>query len=139
MKARQLRRKHIAVHNSVNGLGIKRASEKPKLTRPDIDDSILSAVIDAFNSTERPEPVHVATRDLVKEESRLLEDSPISLLKTAKEPSTQALSITDEKEPVAQKKQEYHSASIPTTSEHQDLLSDNLASNHHPNWLAART
>ena len=132
MKARELRRTHIAVQNSVNGPGIKRPSEEPKLTRPDIDDSILSAVLDVFELTEGPEPVYIATKYLVKEEFRLLEHSPISVLETAKKPSTQALSITDEEEPVAQTKSKCQSDSMPTISEHQDLQSDNLAKNHHP-------
>ena len=128
MKALQLRQKQIAARNSVNGLGIKSASEEPEFTRPEIDDSILSAVIDASSSTEGPEP---ATKDLAKEESRLLEDSPVSVPETAEAPSTQASSITDEEEPVAQKRREHHPISIPTISEHEDLLSDSLPRNKH--------
>ena len=132
MKALQLRQKQIAARKSVNGLGIKSASEEPEFTRPEIDDSILSAVIDASSTTEGPEPVHIATKDLAKEESRLLEDSPVSVPETAEAPSTQASSITDEEEPIAQKRREHHPTSIPTISEHEDLLSENLPRNHHP-------
>ena len=132
MKALQLRQKQIAARNSVNGLGIKRASEEPEFSRPEIDDSILSAVIDASISTEGLEPVHIATKDLAKEESRILEDSPVSVPGTAEEPSTQASSIADEEEPAAQKRHEHRSTSISTISEHHDLLYDSLPRNHHP-------
>ena len=132
MKALQLRQKQIAAQNSVNGLGIKSMREDPDFTKTEIDDSILTAVIDASNSTEEPELVQIATKDLAKEEPRLIEDSPISVPETAEEPSTQASSIADEEEPVGQKRQEYHPTSIPTISEHQDLLSDDLARNPHP-------
>lgn len=130
MKALQLRQKQIAAQNSVNGLGIKSVAEEPDFTKTEIDDSILSAVIDASIPTEGAEPIQIATKDLAKE-SRLLEDSPISMPETAEEPSTQASSITDEEEPVGPKRQEYHPTSIPTISEHQDLLSVDSARNPH--------
>lgn len=127
MKALQLRQKQIAARNPVNGLGAKSVSEEPEVSISDIEDSILSAVIDASNSTEGSEPVQIATKDLAKENSRHLEESPISLPETAEGPSTQASSITDEEEAVAQKQQDSHPTSITTISEKQDLLSDTLA------------
>ncbi len=129
MKALQLRQKQMATQNSVNGLGIKNVSE-PELSKSGIDDSIISAVIDASTLGERDEPVPIATRDLAKDNSRLLEDSPISMPGTAEEPSTQASSITDDEEAVAPKRQEDHSALIPSVSENQDL-SFKLAENPH--------
>ena len=130
MKALQLRKEQIAAQKSVNGLEIKNGAEEPEFTKPEIDDSILSAVIDASSSTEGLEPVLITTKDLTKESSRLLEDSPISMPETAEEPSTQASSITDEEEAVAQKRQENHPTSIPSVSEHQDP-SDDLGKNPH--------
>lgn len=136
-KALQLRKEQIAAQTSVTGPGIKNESEEPEFTKPEIDDSILSAVIDASSSTEGLEPVLITTKDLTKEGSRLLEDSPISVPETAEEPSTQASSITDEEEAAAQKRQENHSTSIPSVLEHQDLSDDlgkkphfHLTSNH---------
>lgn len=131
MKALQLRQKQIAMRSSVNGLGIKSVSEEPEFTKPEIDASILSAVIDASSSTEGPEPVEIATKDLAKEESRLLGDSPISMPETVEEPSTKASSITDEEESAAQKQQENHPSSIPARTENQDQLPDDLHRNSH--------
>ena len=138
MKALQLRQKQIAARNSVNGLGSKSVSEEPEFAKPEIDDSILSAVMDTPNSTEGPEPVQIATKDLTKEDSRHLEDSPISMPETAEESSTQASSITDEEEAVAQKRQENHSNSIPAISEHQDLQFDNLAEDPHSQLIGSQ-
>lgn len=132
MKALQLRQKQLAMRSSVSGLGVKSVSEEPEFTRPEIDDSILSAVIDTSSLTEGPEPVEIATKDLAKEESRLLGDSPISVPETAEEPSTQASSITDEEESAVQKHQESLQTSIPVGSEHQDLLPDNLVRSSRP-------
>lgn len=132
MKALQLRQKQIAARNSVNGLGTKSVSEEPDFNRSEIEDSVLSAVIEASNSTEGHDPVQIATKDLAKEDSRHLEDSPISMAETAEGPSTQASSITDEEEALAQMRQDNHSSATPTISKHQDLLFDNLAGNLHP-------
>lgn len=126
MKALQLRQKQIAMRKSVNNLGIKIVSEESEFTKPEIDDSILSAIFDASNSPEGPEPVLIATKDLAKEESRLLGDSPTSMPETVEEPSTQASSITDEEDSVAQKQEEHYGTPIHTISERQDLLPDNL-------------
>ncbi|CAD6569982.1 MAG: hypothetical protein ASARMPREDX12_003259 [Alectoria sarmentosa] len=131
MKALQLRQKQIAARNSVNGFGSKSVVEEPEFAKPEIDDSILSAVMGASNSAEGPEPVQIATKEFTKEESRHLEDSPISMPETAEESSTQASSITDEEEVVAQKRQGNHSNSIPAISEHQDLQFNNLAEDPH--------
>ena len=128
MKALQLRQKQIAAQSSISGLEIKSVSEEPEFTKPYIDESILSAVIDASESAERPEPVQITTKDIIKD-SRHLEDSPISIPETAEAPSTQASSITDEEEAVAQKRQENHLNSIATLSEHQGLLYDDSSHN----------
>ena len=131
MKALQLRQKQIAAQNSVCDLGIKNLSEESDFVKPEIDDSILSAVIDASGSTGRPEPVQIATRDLTKEGSRFLEDSPISMPETAEGPSTQASSITDDEEAAAQKLQENnHPTSMPSVFESHDL-SNNLVKDPH--------
>lgn len=128
MKALKLRKEQIAAQNSVNGLGIRNTSEEPELAKSEIDDSILSAVFDASNSTEGLEPVPSTAKDLAKEGSHPLEDSPISVPETVEEPSTQASSITDEEEAVAQERQESHLISIPLVLEHHHL-SDNLRKN----------
>lgn len=128
MKALKLRKEQIAAQNSVNGLGIRNTSEEPELGKSEIDDSILSAVFDASNSTEGLEPVPNTAKDLAKEGSRPLEDSPISVPETVEEPSTQASSITDEEEAVAQERQESHLTSIPLVLEHH-YLSNNLSKN----------
>ena len=130
MKALKLRKEQIAAQTSVNGLGIKNAPEEPGIASPEIDDSVLSAVIDASSPTEGPEPVLIATKDLAKEMFRLPEDSPISMPETAEEPSTQASSITDEEDGVTQERQENHLTSIPLVLE-QQYLSGNLSKNTH--------
>ena len=132
MKALQLRQKQIAMQNSGNGLGIKSVSEEPEFAKPEIDASILSAVIDASSSTEGLEPVEIATKDLAKEESRLLGDSPISMPETVEEPSTKASSITDEEGSAAQKQQENAPSSIPVRTENKDQLPNDLHRNSQP-------
>ena len=121
MKALQLRQKQMAAQNSVNGLEMRNTFEEPDLIKPEIDDSILGAVIDASKSTEGHEPVSIPIKDLAKERSQLLEDSPISMPETAEGPSTQASSITEEEGAEAQKPQENHLSSIPLVSKYQDL------------------
>ena len=130
MKALQLRQKQIAAQNSVCELGIKNVSEESDFVKPEVDDSILSAVIDASGSTGRPEPVQIATGDLTKEGTRFLEDSPISMPETAEEPSTQASSITDDEEAAAQKRQENHPISMPSVFESHDLSSSLVKDPH---------
>ena len=125
MKALQLRQKKLAAQNLVNDLGINNVFEEPEFTKPEIDDSILGAVIDASNSTEGPKPVPIATKDLAKEGSRLLEDSPISMPETAEEPSTQASSITDEEGALVQKREEQYPSSIASVQD-QQIQSDSL-------------
>lgn len=138
MKALQLRQRQIASRSSVNGLGIKSVFEEPDFSKPEIDDSILNAVIDASTSTEGPEPAQIATRDLAKEDSRHLEDSPISMPETVEEPSTQASSITDDEDAAMQKRHEYHPTLIPTILDDQDLVSDNLAEKSHPTLVRSQ-
>ena len=130
MKALKLRKEQIAARTSVNGLGIQNASEEPNFNKPEIDDSILSAVIDASNPRLKSEPIPIATKDLANEGSRLLEDSPISIPETTEEPSTQASSITDEEEAAAQKRQEGHATSMNPVAEHHNL-SDGLSQDPH--------
>ena len=130
MKALKLRKEQIAARTLVNGLGIKNASEEPNFNKPEIDDSILSAVIDASNPGLKSEPVPIATKDLAIEGSRLLEDSPISIPETTEEPSTQASSITDEEEAAVQKRQEGHATSMNSVVEHHNL-SDGSSQEHH--------
>ena len=122
MKALKLRKEQIAARTSVNGLGIKNVSEEPNFNKPEIDDSILSAVIDASNPRLKSEPVPIATKDLANEGSRLLEDSPISIPDTTEQPSTQASSITDEEEAAAQKRQESYATSMKSGVQHHNLL-----------------
>ena len=126
MKALKLRKEQIAARTSVNGLGIKNASEEPNFDKPEIDDRILSAVIDASNPRLKSEPVPIATKDLANEGSRLLEDSPISIPETTEEPSTQASSITDEEEAAAPKRQESHATSMNSIVEYHNS-SDGLS------------
>ena len=130
MKALKLRKEQLAAQISVNGLGIESASDELEFSKPEIDDSILSAVIDASSPIEGSEPATTATKDLAKEGSRLLEDSPISMPETTEELSTQASSITDEEEAVAQKRQENHSTLIPSVLEHQYLSNDLVKDPH---------
>ena len=130
MKALKLRKEQIAARTLINGLGIKNASEEPSFDKPEIDDSILSAVIDASNPRLKSEPVPIATKDLANEGSRLLEDSPISIPETTEEPSTQASSITDEEEAVAQKRQESHATSMNSVVDHHNL-SDGSSQERH--------
>ena len=122
MKALKLRKEQIAARTSVNGLGIENVTEEPNFNKPEIDDSILSAIIDASNPRLKSEPVPIATKDLANEGSRPLEDSPISIPETTEEPSTQASSITDEEEATAQKRQEIHATSMKSVVQHHNLL-----------------
>ena len=131
MKALQLRQKQMAARNSVNGLGIKSVSEGPELAKSDIDDSILNAVIDASNPAEGPEPVQITVKDIAKEESRHLEDSPISMPETVEETSTNASSVMDEEEVTAQKRQETHPTSGSTLPENQDPIAEDWADDCH--------
>ena len=116
MKALKLRKEQIAARTSVNGLGIENVTEEPNFNKPEIDDSILSAIIDTSNLRLKSEPVPIATKDLANEGSRLLEDSPISIPETTEEPSTQASSITDEEEAAA------HATSMKSVVQHHNLL-----------------
>ena len=130
MKALKLRKEQIAARTSVNGLGIKDVPEELNFNKPEIDDSILGAIIDASNPRLKSEPIPVATKDLAHEGSCLLEDSPISIPETTEEPSTQASSITDEEEAAAQKLHESHTTLMKSVAEHQNL-SDGLSQDPH--------
>ena len=132
MKALKLRKEQIAARTLVNGLGIENVSEEPNFNKPEIDDSILSAVIDASNPRLKSEPVPIATKDLANEGSRLLEDSPISIPETTEEPSTQASSITDEEEAGAQKRQESHATSMNSIVKHYNLSDGSNQERHCP-------
>ena len=131
MKALQLRQKQMAARNPVNGLGIKSVSEGPDFAKPDIDDSILNAVIDASDPAEGPEPVQITIKDIAKEESRHLEDSPISMPETVEESSTNASSVMDEEDVTAQKRQETHPTSGSTVPENQDPITEDWADDYH--------
>ena len=131
MKALQLRQKQMAARNSVNGLGIKSVSEGPEFAKSNIDDSILNAVIDASNPAEGPEPVQITIKDIAKEDSRHLEDSPISMPETVEESSTNASSVTDEEEVTAQKRQESHPTSGSTVQENQDPIIEDWTDEYH--------
>ena len=131
MKALQLRQKQMAAQSSVSDIGIRNTFEDPDFVKPEIDDSILGAVIDASKSTEGHEQVSIAIKDLSKERNQFLEDSPISMPETTEEPSTQASSITDDEEAEAQKRQENHSTSIPSVSDCQDLSSISANDSYH--------
>ena len=131
MKALQLRQKQMAARNSVNGLGIKSVSEGPEFAKSAIDDSILNAVIDASNPAEGPEPVQITIKDIAKEDSRHLEDSPISMPETVEESSTNASSVTDEEEVTAQKRQESHPTSGSTVQENKDPITEDWADDYH--------
>ena len=132
MKALQLRQKQMAARNPVNGLGIKSVSEGPDFAKPDIDNSILNAVIDASNPAERPESVQITIKDIAKEDSRHLEDSPISMPETVEESSTNASSVMDEEEVTAQKRQETHPTSGSTVPENRDPINEDWADDYHP-------
>lgn len=132
MKALQLRQKQSAARNFVNSIEIKSVSEDLGFSKAEIDDSVLSAVFKASTSTEEPAPVQIATKDIAKEDSRHLEDSPISMPETAEEPSTQASSITDEEEAVVHKRQDNYPTLTPSVPEHEDSLSDILAETSQP-------
>lgn len=136
MKALQLRQKQVTARNSVNSADIRNG--ELEFTKPEIDESILCAVIDASSSTEGSEPVQITTEDIAKEGSRYLEDSPISMPETVEEPSTQASSITDEEEAAAQRRKENRPTSIPIISEHHVLVSDALAEKPHPQLIGSQ-
>ena len=130
MKALQLRQKQMAAQKLINGLGIKSVSEGPELAKSNIDDSILNAVIDGSNPAEGSEPVQITIKDIAKEDSRHLEDSPISMPETVEESSTNASSIMDEEEVTAQKRQETHPTSGPTVPENQGMISEDWADDY---------
>ena len=131
MKALQLRQKQMAARNPVNGLGIKSVSESPDFAKSEIDDSILNAVIDTSNPAEGREAVQITIKDIAKEDSRHLEDSPISMPETVEESSTNASSVMDEEEVTAQKRQELHPTSESTLPEDQDPITEAWADDYH--------
>lgn len=106
MKALQLRQKQLAAQQATNNPQIEEAPAEPQYTNFEVDDSILGAIVDTSNPELDSNLVHVAVQDLSKEESRNVEASPISLPETCEGPSTQASSITDGEDIVAQKEQE---------------------------------
>ncbi|KAM0804988.1 hypothetical protein BDR22DRAFT_480010 [Usnea florida] len=131
MKALQLRQKQMAARNPVNGLGIKSVSEGPDFAKSEIDDSILNAVIDTSNPAEGPEAVQITVKDIAKEDSRHLEDSPISMPETVEESSTNASSVMDEEEVTTQKRQELQPTSGSTLPENQDPMNEAWADDCH--------
>lgn len=106
MKALQLRQKQLAAQKATTSVGIEDTPPELEYTKPELDDSILSAISYASNPEADPDIVHVAVRDLSKEDPRNVEASPISIPEISDGPSTQASSITDEEDLAAQKGEE---------------------------------
>ena len=104
MKALQLRQKQLAMQKSPNSLGIEDIPSEPEHVKPELDESILSAITDASDPQADPDLVHVSIHDLSKEPSNV-EASPISILEISDGPSTQASSVSEEEENTVQNKQ----------------------------------
>ena len=131
MKALQMRQKQLTAEKSANALGIGGISPTPEHAKLEVDESIMSAITDASNPDGDPDLVHLAVKDLSKEEARNLESSPISIPETSDGPSTQASSITDDEDLVAHDKEEdkMEGRPAPSYSEEQPpnmLDEDNL-------------
>jgi len=124
MKALQLRQKQLAAQQPTNGPQIEEVPAEPHYTKPEVDYSILSAIVDTSNPEVDPDLVHVAVKDLSKEEPRNFEASPISLLDTSEGPSTQASSITDGEDIAAQKEQEKNATERPVLPGSASIRSD---------------
>lgn len=134
MKALQLRQKQLAAQKPVNRLGIEALSDgqEADITKPEVDDTVPSAMFDVSALKAESTAVHVAVSDLSKEEPPNLEASPISIAETSEGPSTQASSITDEEDRPSQKTQEHDMNPKPTMSLVQDLpLHDHPKDVHH--------
>lgn len=108
MKALQLRQKQLAARKSANEPGVQRLSTESEFSKPEIDESILSAIVDTSCSSE---------------EASRLEGSPISIPETVEGPSTQASSITDGEETVGRQRLESEAACKIANFESQSLLS----------------
>ena len=119
MKALQLRQKQMAAQKEVNGLGIESLRAEPEYPKPEIDDTILSAIVDASSPAEDSDVMHVVIRDLTRDEPRNKEGSPISLPEPSDGPSTQASSITDEDENIAHDQEAFKEHEANVTSDHK--------------------
>jgi len=126
MKALQLRQKQLAAQQAANDLQTEEAPAEPQYTKFGVDDSILNAIVDTSNTEVDSNLVHVAVKDLSKEESRNVEASPISLPETPEGPSTQASSITDGEDIAAQKEQEKNATEQSVLPGNDGIRPDNL-------------
>ncbi|KAK4692183.1 hypothetical protein P7C71_g4969, partial [Lecanoromycetidae sp. Uapishka_2] len=116
MKALELRQKQLAAQRLTSGPGNEAVSDKQAsdFVRPEVDDVVLNAILEANSSKAEPDLMHIAVRDLSKEEPRNLEVSPISIAETSEGPSTQASSITDEEDTPTHKIQDHTVDSKPS-------------------------
>ena len=105
MKALQMRQKQLTAQLPAQDLSIEELPAKRKCSKPEIDESILSAIIDASRPHVKADMVHVPIQDLNKEEPRNVEGSPISMPETSEGPSTQPSSVADEEEHAEKAKQ----------------------------------
>jgi hypothetical protein len=124
MKALQLRQKQLAAQQSIGDPPAEEAHAKPQHKIPEVDESILSAILYKSNSAVDSNLVHVAVKDLSNEESHNSEASPISIPETSEGPSTQASSITDGEDIAAQKYQEENPTEPPLLPGDADVQSD---------------
>jgi len=124
MKALQLRQKQLAAQQSIGDPPAEEAHAKPQHKIPEVDESILSAILYKSNSAVDSNLVHVAVKDLSNEKYHNSEASPISIPETSEGPSTQASSITDGEDIAAQKDQEENPTEPPLLLGDADVQSD---------------
>ena len=117
MKALQLRQKQMAAKKEASEIKFASLQNNPEFSQPEIDETILNAIVDASASNGNADDVYVDARDLSKHESRNLQDSPISIPEPSEGPSTQASSIADEEDVSAHKENDIAPTSVPTVAD----------------------
>ena len=98
MKALQIRQKQMAATKTAKSSEPHAIAVEQERTKPDIDDSIIGAIVDASSPDTEQDVIHVPFKDLNKEENRNAEASPISLPEISEGPSTKASSVSEEEE-----------------------------------------
>lgn len=106
MKALQLRQKQMAAQKSATDLEVKEIHTNPEPSKPEIDDTILSAIVDTSSQDLGEDVVHIAFDNIGREDTANVEASPISVPEISEGPSTQASSITDDEDITVRQKQE---------------------------------
>lgn len=95
MKALQLRQKQMAAKSQVK---LESLSDEPEYPTPDIDNSILTAIVNASTPIDEPDIGPTSVKDLNEKPPHSSEDSPVSVPELSEGLYTQPSSVTDEEE-----------------------------------------